>query len=174
MILIGVGANLPSEVGAPRETCAAALEMLAAEGVEITAVSPWYETAPVPVSDQPNYVNGVACLETGLAPRQLLALLLSVEMRFGRTRSVANAARTIDLDLLAYNDRIIQEPGLAVPHPRLAERAFVLLPLRDLLQVLRDRGLPGGADAWCHPVSKATVEEMIGRLGDINGIRRLS
>lgn len=159
MILIGVGANLPSAAGSPRQTCEAALVHLGRLGVVIAARSPWYETAPVPVSDQPWFVNAVARVETRLSPAGLLAALHLTEAAFGRLRTVTNAARTLDLDLLAYRDEVRTGGAPLLPHPRLHERAFVLFPLRDL------------APAWRHPVLGETAENLAARLPD-QGIRR--
>jgi 2-amino-4-hydroxy-6-hydroxymethyldihydropteridine diphosphokinase len=151
MILIGLGANLPGPDGPPAATLAAALAALPAEGVAVARRSRWYRSAPVPPSDQPWFVNGVAALETALAPAALLALLHRLEARWGRRRRVTNEARPIDLDLLAYDDRV-ETGGLVLPHPRLHARAFVLLPLRDI------------APGWRHPTLGLTVEELIRRL----------
>ncbi len=159
MILIGVGANLPSAAGSPRQTCEAALAHLGRLGVVVAARSPWYETAPVPVSDQPWFVNGVARVETALSPAGLLAALHLTEAAFGRLRTLANAARTLDLDLLAYRDVVRTDVAPLLPHPRLHERAFVLFPLRDL------------APAWRHPVLGETAENLAARLPE-QGIRR--
>jgi 2-amino-4-hydroxy-6-hydroxymethyldihydropteridine diphosphokinase len=128
---VGLGSNL----GDREATIRAALAELAAEpGVEVTAVSSLIETDPVGYLDQPPFLNGAAELETTLAPRQLLDLLLAVEARFGRDRGAvpAQGPRTLDLDLLLYDDDRIREPGLELPHPRLHERAFVLEPLAEL------------------------------------------
>lgn len=152
MIYVALGANLPGTLGAPRATCEAALAMLEARGINILRCSRWYRTAPVPVSDQPWYVNAVVMVETGLPPAQLLDVLHEIEEALGRVRTVANAARVIDLDLLAYRDRIAGPPGPVLPHPRLHERAFVLLPLRDV------------APVWRHPVSGAHIEALIAAL----------
>jgi 2-amino-4-hydroxy-6-hydroxymethyldihydropteridine diphosphokinase len=162
VILIGIGANLPSAHGAPRATCEAALAELARRGVAVLRVSRWYETAPVPASDQPWFVNAVAEVETALAPQALLAVLHEVERLFGRERTVPNAARTLDLDLIAYHDRVIDDPGLRVPHPRLAERVFVLLPLADI------------APGWRHPVTGVRVAELIARLPEGQDIRPIA
>ncbi|MGE3477476.1 MAG: 2-amino-4-hydroxy-6-hydroxymethyldihydropteridine diphosphokinase [Rhodospirillaceae bacterium] len=159
MILIGVGANLPSAAGSPRQTCEAALVHLGRLGVVIAARSPWYETAPVPVSDQPWFVNAVARVETRLSPAGLLAALHLTEAAFGRLRTVTNAARTLDLDLLAYRDEVRTGGAPLLPHPRLHERAFVLFPLRDL------------APAWRHPILGETAENLAARLPE-QGIRR--
>ena len=160
MILIGVGANLPHpRYGPPRATCGAALAMLAeAPGVAIAGRSRWYRSAPMPAADQPWFVNAVARLETALEPAALLALLLATEQAFGRRRGAANAARTLDLDLLAYDDLVLSQaataprPAVTLPHPRLHQRAFVLLPLRDV------------APAWRHPVTGAGIEALIAAL----------
>src|SRR5579859_4168933 len=102
LILIGLGANLPSIYGEPPATLRAALDRLAAAGVKIGRRSRFWHSAPVPVSDQPWYVNAVAAVETDLPPERLLALLHEVEAEFGRVRGIVNAPRLIDLDLLAY------------------------------------------------------------------------
>ncbi len=163
MILIGLGANLPStDYGPPRATLEAALRALAAAGAPALRRSPWYESAPQPPSGQPWFVNAVAALETALAPEALLALMLEVERSFGRVRGAPNAARAIDLDLLDHDGRVTA-PGARpeLPHPRLHERAFVLLPLADL------------APGWRHPVSGAGIEALLQALGDTGPIRRL-
>jgi 2-amino-4-hydroxy-6-hydroxymethyldihydropteridine diphosphokinase len=153
MILIGLGANLPSQAGAPAATFAAAIDALGENGMRVLARSRWYRTAPVPASDQPDFLNGVVSVATSLEPGDLLALLHRVEARFGRVRGVPNAARSLDLDLLAFDGRVMTGPaGPILPHPRLHERAFVLLPMKDV------------APGWCHPLLGRTVEEMIAAL----------
>ena len=162
-ILIALGANLPSpRFGAPRATLEAALAAIAAKGVRILRRSSWWESEPVPASDQPWYVNGVAAVATALEPVALLRLLHGVEAEFGRIRGARNEARLLDLDLLAYGDRRREgpEPPL-LPHPRLADRAFVLLPLAEV------------APDWCHPVSRETVRQLIARLPAGQKIRRI-
>lgn len=160
MILIGIGSNLPSIAGSPIATCTKALVHLASLGVGVVARSPWYETAPVPVSDQPWFANGVAQVTTSLAPLALLDVLQAIEAEFGRVRTQKDAARTLDLDLLAYDDVISDNPRLILPHPRLHERAFVLWPLRDL------------APDWRHPVLGLTAAEMADRLPSGQELRR--
>jgi 2-amino-4-hydroxy-6-hydroxymethyldihydropteridine diphosphokinase len=125
---IGLGANL----GDREENLRAALERLAELGP--LRVSSFRETDPVGVTDQPRFVNAVAELETGLGARDLLERLLEIERQLGRDRSGEErwGPRTIDLDLLLYGGDVIDEPGLSVPHPRLAERRFVLEPLHEL------------------------------------------
>jgi len=162
-ILIAFGANLPTEeYGAPAQTLKAALRRLAKNGdISIDQVSSFYETAPVPISDQPWYVNGVARISTGLSAHDLLLRLHDVEAEFGRVRRERNAARVIDLDLIAYGRELVcEEGGIQVPHPRMAERAFVLLPLRDVV-----------AD-WVHPVLNRTVDDLISDLPADQQIRK--
>ena len=127
---VALGANL----GDRERTLRAAVDALAAEdGIEVVAVSTLRETEPVGVGEQPRFLNGAAELETTLTSRELLARLLAVEQRFGRVRIPGeHGPRTLDLDLLLYGDEVIDEPGLAVPHPRLHERSFVLEPLAEL------------------------------------------
>ena len=132
---VGLGANL----GDREETIRAAV----AELPDVVAVSSLRETDPVGVTDQPRFLNGVAALETELAPRELLDVLLAVERRLGRERRERWGPRTIDLDLLLYGDEVIDEDGLKIPHPRLHERKFVLEPLADLAPQLVVPGLGG-------------------------------
>jgi 2-amino-4-hydroxy-6-hydroxymethyldihydropteridine diphosphokinase len=130
---IGLGANLPSSAGPPSATLANAVTRLASMG-RVTARSSLYSTEPVGFAAQPRFLNAVVALETELSPRALLEALLSIEREFGRDRTsgIANGPRTLDLDLLIYDIWSINEPGLEVPHPRLAERAFVLVPLTEI------------------------------------------
>lgn len=156
MIVIGLGGNLTCETfGAPRKTCGAALSLLQARGIRIAARSRWYESAPVPISDQPWYVNGIAAVETELQPEALIAEVLEAEAEMGRRRSIANAPRTIDIDVIAYNDRVIRPDhpgGPEVPHPRMAGRAFVILPLMEL------------APDWRHPASGTAIKDLAAAL----------
>ncbi|MBS28416.1 MAG: 2-amino-4-hydroxy-6-hydroxymethyldihydropteridine diphosphokinase [Alphaproteobacteria bacterium] len=159
MILIGLGANLPSPVhGTPRKTLSAALEQIARSDVHVVALSDWYSSAPVPASSQPRYVNAVAVLETKLEPGPLLQLLHDIEREFGRERSERNAARMIDIDLLDH-DGLVQENWPVLPHPRLAERAFVLRPLRDV------------CPEWRHPLTDEGVDTLLAGARDRADIR---
>lgn len=154
-IFIGAGANLPHpSYASPRETLQAALPELDRRQIHVLRYSPWYRTAPVPASDQPWYVNVVAEVATDLPADGLLALLHEIEDLFGRLRSVPNAPRLIDLDLLDYRGQIAPAaPGKAtLPHPRMMGRAFVLRPLADL------------APAWRHPVSGTPIQDLLKAL----------
>jgi len=155
MIYLGIGSNLPSEAfGTAVMNCRAAIEQLAGAGLAASVQSPYYETAPVPISDQPWYVNcviGVA--ETALNPHQAMAACLAVEAGLGRVRTVRNAARIADIDLIAWHGCVIDEPpDVIIPHPRMAGRAFVLRPLADI------------APDWRHPVSGASIADLIAQL----------
>jgi 2-amino-4-hydroxy-6-hydroxymethyldihydropteridine diphosphokinase len=150
MLLVAVGSNLRDVYGRePVATCKWAVEKLAdIPGLHLQRVSRWYRTAPVPASDQPDYVNGVARLSGEVAPEALLERLHAIEAQAGRVRSSPNAARVLDLDLLAVDGVVRHGPGLVLPHPRLAERAFVLWPLCDV------------APGWRHPVLDRTATEL--------------
>ncbi len=154
LIIVALGANLPSRAfGAPKATLSAALERFEAAGLHVTARSRWYESEPVPKSAQPNFINAVVLIETTLAPAPLLAVLHQIEREFGRARGVRNAARPIDLDLIAYGDKVTRGDAVPLlPHPRMHERAFVLLPLREI------------APRWYHPFLGRTVDQLIDRL----------
>lgn len=129
---VGLGSNL----GDRERTIRRAVELLGAK-----RISTLRETDPVGIVDQPRFLNGVAEVETDLTPRELLERLLAIERELGRTREGPRGGpRTIDLDLLLYDDVALAEPGLTVPHPRLHERMFVLEPLAELAP---DRLVPG-------------------------------
>ena len=164
MIFIGIGSNLPSDMyGAPLANCEAALGVLWERGLRITKRAHWYESAPVPVSDQPWFVNGVVTVSTTLSPQALLDLLHNIEHSFGRVRRVRNEARILDLDLIAYDDLVIEgEEGAILPHPRMHQRAFVLLPLGEL------------APDWVHPVLKTPIEELVSALPKDQEIRAVT
>ncbi|MBT5435341.1 MAG: 2-amino-4-hydroxy-6-hydroxymethyldihydropteridine diphosphokinase [Rhodospirillaceae bacterium] len=159
-VFVGLGANLPSELGSPLETLEEALRALVCAEVAVLRRSPWYESEPVPKSDQPWFINGVAELATSLAPSDLLARLHRIEADLGRVRRERWEARVVDLDLLDYRGMVHDGPAPVLPHPRVHERSFVLLPLRDL------------APDWCDPVSGTTIETLIARLPADTGVVR--
>ena len=148
MIVIALGANLSSRAGAPRETLKAALAELSMSGVQMDAVSFYYTTTAWPDPSDPPFVNAVARVHTELSPGELMAQLHKTENSFGRMRGTKNAPRTLDLDLIDYEGRVAEGPP-QLPHPRLASRAFVLVPLADI------------APYWRHPVSGKSVSELI-------------
>jgi 2-amino-4-hydroxy-6-hydroxymethyldihydropteridine diphosphokinase len=170
MILVALGANLPGRDNAtPLETCRWGVERLAAlPGLRVDAVSQWYVTSPMPPSGQPSYVNAVARLsvEPGAAcidPLALLVALQAIERDAGRVRGERNAARTLDLDIVAMGkagQTVRGAPDPVLPHPRAHLRAFVLVPLLDV------------AAEWVHPVEGVSAKDLVRRLPD-QGVRLL-
>lgn len=154
MILIAVGANLPGPDGEPPlETCRRAVaEVAALPGLSPRGGSRWYRSAAWPPSDQPDYVNGVVAFAGEVAPEWLLQRLQEIEARRGRVRGVANAARTLDLDIIAMGELVREAPDPVLPHPRATQRAFVLVPLADV------------APDWRDPRSGRSVRELIAAL----------
>ncbi|OUI96793.1 2-amino-4-hydroxy-6-hydroxymethyldihydropteridine pyrophosphokinase [Acetobacter indonesiensis] len=150
MVLIAVGANLPCNGRDSLATCKAVVEALRGQpAIQVEAVSHWYESAPIPPSGQPPYVNGAVRISTTLAPEDLLKVLQKLEHDFGRERSVPNAARTLDLDIIAVGDTCQDDPHLMLPHPRAHERAFVLLPVRDVMP------------DWVHPATGLPLNTLL-------------
>lgn len=126
---IALGSNLDNPAG---QVASAFAALAALPDSRLTARSSLYRTAPVGYTDQPDFVNAVGALDTALSPRALLDALLEIEIAHGRARKFANAPRTLDLDVLLYGELKINEAGLTVPHPRMHERAFVLVPLAEI------------------------------------------
>lgn len=146
---VALGANLGDPVATVRAALIALRGLAAAECV---AASSLYRTAPVGLHHQPDFINAVAALavdDARLSPEALLGQLFAIEADFGRVRSIRNAPRTLDLDLLLYGDRQLDRPGLTLPHPRMTERAFVLAPLAEIAPelVIPGRGALSGLRA---------------------------
>jgi 2-amino-4-hydroxy-6-hydroxymethyldihydropteridine diphosphokinase len=154
---IGLGSNL-SCPDAQVHSALAALDRI--ESTRVRAASSLYRSAPVGIAEQPEFVNAVARVTTSLEPRLLLQRLLALEVAQGRVRTVRNGPRTLDLDLLLFGSQCIDQPGLVVPHPRMHERAFVLIPL---FEIAPDLDIPG----------HGRVADLIGRIGT-RGVVRLS
>ena len=153
---IALGANLDDPQAAVRAALAA-LDRL--PDSRVTASSSLYRTAPIGLAGQPDFINAVAMLETGLAPEELLDALLDLEARFGRVRRDRNGPRTLDLDLLLYNDIELDLPRLILPHPRLHLRAFVLHPLAEIAPELAIPGR-GSVAAWLPAVANQGVDRL--------------
>jgi 2-amino-4-hydroxy-6-hydroxymethyldihydropteridine diphosphokinase len=155
-VLLGLGANL----GEPRRQLAEAVARLGAF-VEDVAVSSVYRTEPVGYRDQPDFYNLVVRGWTSLPPLELLRETQGIERTQGRTRTFANAPRTIDIDLLAYGDVVMGTPELTLPHPGIAHRGFVLHPLAEI------------APAWVHPVLACTARELLSAAGPLERVERI-
>lgn len=153
IVYIGIGANLvPQGYDSLFEGLEAAVKMLDSEALCLVSRSNWYVSTPVPVSDQPDFLNAVLKFTTSLSASEVLDRLHQTEQEFGRTRSVRNAARVLDLDILGFNDDIIETEALSVPHPRMAQRQFVIFPFAEL------------APDWRHPLSGQTMAELKSQL----------
>lgn len=151
---IGLGANLHDPVA---QVNSALTELDRIPSTRVVARSSLYTTAPIGNVDQPDFINAVAQVDTMLAPRALLHALLDIEKRHGRARSFRNAARTLDLDLLLYGAANFDEADLALPHPRMTERAFVLLPLTEIAPHLTIPGHGRAADWLAACADQAAV-----------------
>ncbi|MEM7680063.1 MAG: 2-amino-4-hydroxy-6-hydroxymethyldihydropteridine diphosphokinase [Pseudomonadota bacterium] len=161
MKLIGFGANLSSKYGTPEQTIQKALESLEAHEVRVVRQSSLWLSAPVPISDQPWYHNGVAIIETSHDPSKLLKLLKNIEKDFGRMSLKRNASRVLDLDILVFDDVVMSEERLTIPHPRMHERAFVLYPLQELLP------------DWSHSTLDRSVAQMIEMIPEGQDIKKM-
>jgi 2-amino-4-hydroxy-6-hydroxymethyldihydropteridine diphosphokinase len=152
-VFIALGSNLAG--GHP--SCKALLEAAAARfgsaGLTVVKRSGWWRSASWPDPRAPDYLNGVALVETGLAPRQVLAALIALEADFGRVREHPNAPRTLDLDLIAFGRQVIDQPGFTIPHPRAHDRRFVMGPLAQI------------APNWVHPILGRTAAALAAKAG---------
>ena len=163
MILIGIGGNLESaQFGPPCDTLTAALAALKEKRIRILTRSGWYRTEPVPRSDQPWFVNAVVSLATELGAKDLLNALQATERQFGRVREEPNAPRILDLDILDYQGEVMDTTSLVLPHPRLHERRFVLIPIAEI------------APDWRHPILELTAVQLLAQLSSEQRIQRLS
>ena len=163
MIYIGIGSNLNGKNNeTPLQNCKKALVELKKE-VNICKISSWYKSEPIPVSNQPWFINGVIEISTNKSSLDLLEFILSIEKVFGRVREKKNEARILDLDMIDYKKKILYiKNKLIIPHPRMHERSFVLQPLSEL------------NPKWMHPIKKKGIKELIRNLNDKQKISKIS
>ena len=154
-VYIGLGSNL----GDRKQNLVQALELLSKHMV-VEQVSSIYETEPVGYEEQPLFLNAVCRISTELKPGQLLRLAKKIEAKLGRMPSFSNAPRPIDIDILLYDNEVFGSKELTVPHPRLAERAFVLVPLAEIVPDL------------VHPGSGKAIKKLLADLGNVTGVRQ--
>lgn len=147
-VVVALGSNLKGDRPSVQALLEAALERFASEGLSVVRRSSWWRSAAWPDPTGPAYLNAVAIVETRLDPLQVLAALRRIEDAFGRRRGEPNAARTLDLDLIAHGRTLLLTEGLVLPHPRAADRLFVMGPLAEI------------APDWTHPVSKARAADL--------------
>lgn len=147
-VVVALGSNLKGGFETTQALLEAALTTLDEAGLSVVARSNWWRSAAWPDPSEPAYLNGVVLVETTLALHETLARLHAVEARFGRIRHEANAARTLDLDLIAFGREVADEGGVIVPHPRAADRLFVMGPLAEI------------APGWRHPIYGTTAAEL--------------
>jgi 2-amino-4-hydroxy-6-hydroxymethyldihydropteridine diphosphokinase len=147
-VLIALGSSLAGVFASREALLEAALDNFPAAGLKLVKRSAWWRSASWPDPEQPDYLNGLALVETALSPRRTLAALRRIEATFGRRRDLANAPRTLDLDLIAHGRAVLDEPDLILPHPRAHERLFVIGPLAEI------------APEWRHPVLGETAAEL--------------
>ncbi len=154
-VYLGLGANM----GDRQANLERAVELLG-ERLRIEKVSSVYETEPVGYEDQPPFLNAVCRVQTDIGPLQLLTLVKGIEASMGRVPNFTNGPRPIDVDIMLYDDLVMVDPELTIPHPRMAERAFVLVPLLEI------------APSIIHPFSGESVEDMMAKVGGVDGVKK--
>ena len=152
---LGLGSNL----GDRQHNLSRAIELLS-QRLHVERISSIYETEPMGYQEQPRFLNAICQVATLLSPEKLLALAKEIEEALGRVPSFQNGPRSIDVDILFYGEQVIDNPQLTIPHPRLEERAFVLVPLAEI------------APELVHPVSGKTVGEMVQNVGGLGGVKK--
>ena len=154
-VYLGLGANM----GDRQANLERAVELLG-ERLRIEKVSSVYETEPVGYEEQPSFLNAVCRVETDIGPLQLLSLVKGIEASMGRVPNFSNGPRPIDIDIILYDDLVMVDPELTIPHPRMAERAFVLVPLMEI------------APDLIHPFSGESVKDMAAKVGGVDGVKK--
>jgi len=150
-VVVALGSNLSGQFNSVQTLLEAALADFAAAGLKVAGRSSWWRSASWPDAGQPDYLNGVVLVETGLDPHAMLQALRQIETQYGRLRARPNAPRTLDLDLIAHGRTLLDDAVLTLPHPRAAERLFVMGPLAEI------------APEWVHPVSGETARTLAAR-----------
>jgi len=154
-IIIGIGGNIKSKDGDhPIKIARKAIKYLRDYSINITNQSSWYETEPIPKSDQPNFFNCIVFAKTVLKELDVLNSLHEIEYRLGRRRTLVNEARVIDLDLIDYSNKILKKKEIVIPHPRAHQRRFVMEPLAEL-----DKN-------WIHPILKINIKKILAKLSN--------
>lgn len=152
-VYLGLGSNMEDR----QANLDTALELLT-QRLRVEKISPIYDTEPVGNINQPRFLNLVCQVYTRLAPAELLALAKGIERKMGRTPSSSNAPRPIDIDILFYGDQVVETPELVIPHPRLTKRAFVLVPLAEIVPNL------------VHPVNGKTIKQLLSEVTEVQGV----
>ena len=156
-IIIGIGGNLKSEEGAhPIKVAMNAISCFKDYSIKVTNQSSWYETEPIPKSDQPNFFNCIVIANTNLNELDVLKSLHEIEYKLGRKRRMVNEARIIDLDLIDYSNKILINKEIVIPHPRAHKRRFVMEPLAELDKT------------WIHPILKININKILKKLHNQN------
>jgi len=154
-VYLGLGSNL----GDRQANLERAVELLG-ERLRMVKMSSVYETEPVGYKDQPLFLNAVCRVQTDIGPLQLLSLVKGIEASMGRVPNFSDGPRLIDIDIILYGDMVMMDPELSIPHPRMAQRAFVLIPLAEI------------APGLVHPFSGESVEEMVANVDGIDGVKK--
>ena len=156
-VIIGIGGNIQTEDGThPIKVGMKAISLLKEHSIKVTVQSSWYESEPIPQSDQPNFFNCIIFANTILSELDVLDSLHEIEHKLGRRRKEANEARVIDLDLIAYSNKVLSNKEIIVPHPRAHQRRFVMEPLAEL-----DKN-------WVHPILKTNINKILKNLDNQN------
>ena len=156
-VIIGIGGNIKTENGThPIKVAMKAISLLKDYSIKVTEQSSWYETEPIPKSDQPNFFNCIIFANTILNELDVLKSLHEIEHKLGRKRKEVNEARIIDLDLIAYSNKVLSNKEIIVPHPRAHKRRFVMEPLAEL------------DENWVHPVLKISIKKILKKLDNQN------